>query len=382
MQIAKEKKKIAIVIGQLSHGGAENQVVLLAKGLIASDEFIPIVFCLSDAVQPNGNALDKLDVEWYSVLGRNRSSFHKLRWLIGRVKQLDCALLYGFLHIGNIYAGITATLLRLPLVCSIRSANTNLPFQLRVLSSRSCQRARAVIANSESSLQSLRKDLNVKHSRVLVIPNAVEEQPELFASNRLRGDWQIPENALVIGTVALLKKEKRSDFFIKVARQLPEELGGKPLHFVWIGEGSEREKVEKWLASTSAGWQKRMHFPGARSDVMACLSKFNAFVITSEYEGMPNALLEAMAMGLPCVATDVVGSRDVLAATADREEIGILASPSDPHKFAATLLELLHDPARMKKMGETAQRYVQRYYSLEKMVQAHCAVFDDALAGR
>jgi glycosyltransferase involved in cell wall biosynthesis len=94
--------------------------------------------------------------------------------------------------------------------------------------------------------------------------------------------------------------------------------------------------------------------------------------LTSAYEGMPNALLEAMSAGLPSVATDVPGTRDVLNAAPD---IGILADPEHPGRFAESLVALLLDPRRMRVIGENAREYVREHHSLEEMTRRYCEVF-------
>jgi len=375
--------RIGIVIGQLSYGGAERQVVALAEGLLQSKKYNPIVFCLSNYVEPYGKFLTDAGVEWYRVPEGTRVGFGKLFWLIKQLRKCDCSVIYGILHIGNIYGGAAAILLRRPFVASIRSVNTQLPVHIRTISFFMCKRASIVIANSSSCVKSLEKDMGVRHYRAVVVPNAVIlRNPNPGSRKRIRNELGISQDALVVGTVGNLKVEKRLDFFLNVFNHCHKLISvsnntlNVPLHFVWIGDGPERDNLGLQLLRIPIDLRSDLHFPGARDDVTDCLSAFDIFILTSAYEGMPNALLEAMAAGLPCVVTAVSGTRDIVS---KREGIGVLADPDKPLKFAKTLFEVIQDYKKMKNIGRNAKRHVLMHYSAEQMVKSHCNAFNNAL---
>lgn len=371
--------RIAIVIGQLGHGGAERQVTILAQNMQQRHEFVPVVFCMSDATEPYGSVLSAAGVEWYAAPAVSHPRLWRLLWLVRKLGRSGCSLVYGVLNGGNIYGGAAAMVHGLPFIGSVRSANDKLPIGYRILSGLFARRAQVVVANSLSCVRSLRNVLGVQHVRVRVIPNAVAlPVPAPDAQQRLRQQWGIPEDVCVIGTVANLKPEKRVRFFMQVATTAMNQSEGFPLHFVWIGDGPERSAVER-LLGTLPHWQAaRIHFPGASLDIADCLSAFDVFVLTSAYEGLPNALLEAMAAGLPCVATDVPGTHDILEAVPN-VEIGLLADANDPVCFANTLLELLQNNQRMRQLGLRAQQHVREQYGEEAMVNGFHEVFRSVL---
>lgn len=369
---------IALVIGQLSHGGAERQLTLLVSELQKQCGFSPVVFCMSNAIEPYGNALTAAGVDWYAPPLRAHSKLHRLWWLIRELSKSRYSLVYGILNTGNIYGGAAAMVARLPFMGSIRSADANLPSVLRFLSGFFCRRAHLVVANSPSCVESLRNDLRVTHSRIRIIPNAVV-LPEVALNTHLcmRQRWGIPADAFLVGTLANLKAEKRVSFFLQVAASM-HQLGSVPLHFVWIGEGPERAHIAKYLEPFPSALADTVHFPGASLEVADCLAAFDAFVLTSSYEGLPSALLEAMAAGLPCIATNVAGSRDVIEALVN-SEIGVLADPEDPVRFASGLLDLIRNPDRMRRLGENAAQHVKAKYGLETMVREFCNAFDGVI---
>ena len=150
-----EVVRIAIVTGQLSQGGAERQLTLLAQELQRGQEFAPVVFCLSQATEPYGTALSAAGVEWHSPPAGCRSRLRRLLWLIRQLGRSRYALVYGVLNTGNVYGGAAALISGLHLVASISSANAQLPTSLRLLSSYFCNRAPVIVANLPSCVASL-----------------------------------------------------------------------------------------------------------------------------------------------------------------------------------------------------------------------------------
>jgi len=373
---------VGIVIGQLSHGGAEKQVALLARGLQQSGRVEPVVFCLSGFVDPYGRFLQENGIRYFSLPEKNSSIIRKLIWLVKQLKTARCDLMYGILNVGNIYAGLAAAVTRVPYITSIRNADAKLPAVVRVLSRMACQSSRLVIANSRSCVDSLADDLGVTHNHVCLIPNAIlSSQGKPGTTSGLREGHAIPRDATLVGTVALLKAQKRAGYFIEVCKALLQDIElakRRDLHFIWIGNGPEASKAISLKEGLPAEIGQKIHFIGARNDVDDCLADLDLFVLTSQYEGMPNALLEAMGAGLPCVATHVVGTQDVLDGLHE-EEIGVLAPAEHPEAFAAAVKTLLLDPERMKRMGENARQHVLKNYSLEAFVASHIEAFCQAL---
>ena len=373
-------KKVGLVIGQLGYGGAEKQVVLLALGLRETRRYEPVVFCLSSHVEPNGDYLNEHLITWYEVPANIENSFQKAWWLCRQTRVSRISLLYGFLNVGNVYAAIAGVINRLPFICSIRNADPSLPWWLRILSGWSCNRANFIVANSVSCARSLNDDLKVKHKRVRIIENALDFWGRDDETGEgLRAEWGIPKDSFVIGTVSNLKIQKNPVYFIDIFRAIAKKLPTIPVYFVWVGDGPERPRVESAISDFGAEMKSRIVFPGARRDIPEVLKSFDLFILTSSYEGLPNALMEAMAAGLPCVATNVSGTQDLLLEIGPDEEICVLTSPSNPEEFSTALTELITNPLRMRKMGETARRYVRHRYSLEKMVLAHSLIFDEVL---
>lgn len=374
--------RIAIVIGQLGRGGAERQVTLLAKGMQQQCDFVPVIFCMSDVTEPYGSILSDAGVEWYAAPSVSVPRLWRLLWLIRKLSDSRYAIVYGVLNAGNIYGGVAALAHGIPFIGSIRSANDSLSAAYSIPSGFFCRHANAVIANSPSCVSSLHSVLNVRHDRISIIPNAVTlPEPSSGARQKLRQQWGIPEQACVVGTVSSLRAEKRVKFFLEVAATAMRYLNDIPLYFLWIGDGPDLTFAREYLSQLPPSLAAQICFPGDRQDIADCLAAFDVFVLTSAYEGMPNALLEAMEAGLPCVATDVPGTRDVLQTSHDGE-IGLLTDADNPIGFANTLVDLLQNADRMRQMAACAQQHVREEYGLQTMVSKFCEVFSDTQSKR
>lgn len=108
------------------------------------------------------------------------------------------------------------------------------------------------------------------------------------------------------------------------------------MHLLIVGEGPERETLD-WLAD-SFGVSGQVHLPGFQADIPGILKSCQAFALPSRWEGMPNALLEALAAGLPCIATDVEGVRELLAGG----DVGIVIPPGDELALSRAVEQVRH----------------------------------------
>jgi len=149
-----------------------------------------------------------------------------------------------------------------------------------------------------------------------------------------------------------------------VARDHPQEK-------LWIvGEGPEEQRLAEQIAA--AGLEEQVALAGAFDSVDDLLLAADRFVLPSHEEGMSLALLEAMAAGLPVVASDIAGNRAIL----EHNVQGMLAPPGDADTLAAALLSLVRDPLRGERLGAAARRRVSEHFSLDRMTDRHLALFE------
>ena len=133
-------------------------------------------------------------------------------------------------------------------------------------------------------------------------------------------------------------------------------------YFVWCGEGPLRDETEGMAKELDIHGSFR--FLGFRENVIEIINAFDIFMLSSTFEGLPYALLEAMAMKLPVIATNVVGTRDVVV----HEETGFLVPPGDPEALAQATIALIKEPTSRLKMGRNARQLVCDHFDVKKMV--------------
>ncbi len=183
-----------------------------------------------------------------------------------------------------------------------------------------------------------------------------------------RKEMGVPDKGPVIGTVGRLVPIKGHAWLLKAAPRVLAEFPNAT--FVFIGEGPLWGPLQKLAAEL--GITGHVMFLGARQDVSECLAVFDLFGFPSLNEGMGRALIEAMAMGLPTVATRVGGIPDVV----EDGKTGTLVPPQDDAALADALLKLLRDPARGQVYGQAARRSVNKRFDVESMVRAIDRLYD------
>jgi glycosyltransferase involved in cell wall biosynthesis len=186
----------------------------------------------------------------------------------------------------------------------------------------------------------------------------------------VRAELGIPLDAPVVGTVTRLSPQKAPLDFVTAAAQGAASRPGA--HFVVVGDGPLRAEVESRVAA--AGLAGRFHLTGLRRDVPDLLHSFDVFALTSLWEGLPRVLIQAMAAGLPVVATAVDGSAEAVEDGVN----GLLTPPGDPQALAAALLRLLGDPALAVQMGAAGQERAGEF-GARKMVDDIAALYETLL---
>jgi len=207
--------------------------------------------------------------------------------------------------------------------------------------------------------------------RPLVVHNGVDTAA--FAPGppdaSLRAELGVPQGAPVVGSVGNLRAVKDYPCLLRafaLARaRVPDAV------LVLVGDGPERPRLE--ALARELGIAEAVRFAGARADVRHVLRLFDVFALSSHTEGISVALLEAMATGLPAVLSRTGGNPEV----AVEDGTASLVPVGDHEAMGHALAGLLADPARRRAMGEAARRRVEAEFSLDRMVKAYEAVYEE-----
>lgn len=182
----------------------------------------------------------------------------------------------------------------------------------------------------------------------------------------------IPADAPVVGSVTRFSPQKAPLDFVRAAGLVAERL--PETWFIMVGDGPLRSKVE--AAAAELGLTDRLILTGLRRDVPELMAAFDIFVLSSLWEGLPRVLPQAMAAGLPIVATDIDGNAEAVTDGVN----GRLAPPGDPAALAEAIVALLHNQHLAREMGRAGQARVAEF-SAEKMVGKIAQLYEKLLSG-
>jgi len=189
----------------------------------------------------------------------------------------------------------------------------------------------------------------------------------------VRSSLGVPAGAVVLGAVGRLEKEKRFDLLLETAARVEPPL--RPL-VVLVGEGSCREALTRQAAAL--GMADRLRLLGQRDDVREFHQAFDVYVQTSDTEGVPNAVLEAMALETPVVATDVGGTGELLGGG----DCGLLAPRGDATALAAAVSRVLSDAVETDRRVKLSRARVESELSFRARMQAVEAIYEELMAYR
>ena len=229
-------------------------------------------------------------------------------------------------------------------------------------------RAEKIICVSAAVRDELARHAPGVCAKAMVIPNGVDLDRRASAIDRahVRDRLGVPEECFLIGTMGRVHPVKGHADLVAAAAKLARD-GSGPFQVIIAGYPVNPWATELAGLARTLGVERLVHFLGHRSDVPELLAAMDVFVLPSHSEGMPNALLEAMAAGKPVVATRVGGSAEVIR---DGKN-GLLVAPQDPGGLAAAIARLRADPALAGLLGAAARRDIASKYSWAGVVETY-----------
>jgi len=377
--------RVGLVIGQLTYGGAESQLFELARALAAKaapssaltatpavaasaagagvESRAPVVYCLSASSEPYGARLREAGVTLKVLPSRGSFDVSRVLALRRALREDGVSVVHAFLFLASGYAYLATRARRgVRLVTSARNCKPE-PNPLRRAVLRRAFRASArVLCNSREMERYAQRYYGAPEGRTAVVLNGVDTSR-----------FDVPRRAhegLRIGTVGRIEKQKNLGVFLDAAALV---LAERPdAKFEIVGDGSLKPHFEAEVERR--GLRGVVSLPGTRSDVPSFYAGLDQFWLTSDYEGTPNVVLEALASGLPVIATRVGGTPEVV----DDGVTGMLVDAGDAVGVAAAALALARDPARSTAMGLAAAASARERFSIAAMVRATEAVYEAA----
>ena len=360
--------RVLYVIGQLEPGGTENQLLLLAKGLDRT-KFSPLVVALRGGTLADDFRNNNIDL---IVIGEG-GKLSKMASLAKIIRNVSPSIIHAYDYALN-YA-VPAGLLTNSrcIIAARRLAPQFIRGPRKTLDSLTLRMSRMVMVNSKAVLSYVVKQLGVKSTKCRLIYNGcnLDDDPSLFIK-REKSDF------FKIVCVANLRAQKRHDVLIeafhKVCRALSQRGLSSELWLVGMDFNGAQASLEK-IINRDKEIAGKVVFCGYRKDVNKILQKCDVAVLASDYEGLPNAIIEYMAVGLPIVATDVSGTNELII----DNKTGILIAPREPGLLAEGLLKVLLDAVLAERLGTAAKKWAHENLSVERMVSETQAVYEEIL---
>jgi glycosyltransferase involved in cell wall biosynthesis len=339
--------------------GAEVQIANLLTRLSREPEFRILVIALGEGRLTD--ELRKADIELKFVPQPHRRFTACYRQAYGFLRGRSIDIIHSHKSKENVLAFFVAKSAGIPHLVRTQHGRAELKtlkdYFVYALE-RMTLRAVNQVLNGSSDL-GRRTARYLDRSKVKVVRNAInlDEVSSALTHEAAKRKLGIPENALLVGTAARLEPVKRIDIFLETARHIGGHLAN--VFFVVAGDGSERARMEQRIRRTAL--ESRVRFLGHRDDVYDILRALDLLLITSDHEGLPTVVLEAMALGTPVVSRNVGGIAEAI----DDRGSGVLVDSSDPRSIAQACLPLLTDRDMACRLSRAAREKVVENFSAD-----------------
>jgi glycosyltransferase involved in cell wall biosynthesis len=299
--------------------------------------------------------------------------FHRA-WRV--VRQERVALVHAHEFTANTYGTAVARLAGIPLIATVHGKSYYPERLKRRAAYRLVSRMSTMVAVSHDLKRFMVRQLGIAPDRIRVIHNGVE--PHVPAApgdvERCRAELGLRRDEQVVGTVASLYPVKGHTYLLEAVGAVLEACPRTT--FLLIGQGELQRSLE--AEARSRGYGGRVRFLGFRSDVSALLDLMDVFVLPSLSEGLSIALLEAMAAGVPVVATDVGGNGEIVL----DGETGLLVPSRNAAALAGAVIRLLTDAGQATEFGRRGLRRVGEHFSLGAMSNEYTRLYEHCLGAR
>jgi sugar transferase (PEP-CTERM/EpsH1 system associated) len=356
------------LITELSAGGAQTALLRLLTGL-DRDRFSPTVACLYNGDGTVAQRIRALGIRVFDAHMHRKVDLAALLRLYRWIRYVHPMILHTYLFHANLPGRILGRLAGVPIiVCSERTMETESEWRYR-LNRITDPLTDRVVCVSQHVADFVVEHVGIPRHKTLVIPNgvALQDFEHLPSKQRARAALGLSPHQMLIGTVARLESVKRLDVLLQAVESLHD------VYAVIVGDGPEQAQLK--AMSERSGLAARVHFAGQQDDVRTWLAAMDVFVLSSDWEGLSNAMLEAMAAGLPIVATAVGGTPMGVVDGIT----GLLVPPRDPVALAEAIACLLRDPNLRHQMGQAGRERVAAQFDIATTVRCTEALYQRLL---
>ncbi len=354
--------KVLHIIKSLGRGGAE---MLLQETLKQHDKtafefhyiyFLPWKDQMVAGLEENGAIVKNLPAS------NNVLIVLQIRKIIKYIRQNKIELLHCHLPWAGFVGRLIHVLTGIPVIYSEHNKQERYHWITRAINRLTFNRQNIAIAVSNDVAVSIQKNIHPKIpvQTILNGANTAHFVRNNEAGINIRRSYNIDPDCIVIGTIAVFRFQKRLkewiDIFKIIHQKFPQVRG------CIVGDGILNEEIRGYLKQQEM--EEKIIFPGLQTNVLPWLSAMDIFMMTSEFEGLPVALLEAMSMECAVVCTDAGGIKEVIR---DKQD-GFLVPVNDWRDIEKPLIYLLENTGEIKAFGQKARQRVEESFSLQAMI--------------
>jgi L-malate glycosyltransferase len=362
--MAQIKIPVLHIIKSLGRGGAE---VLLPETLKFHDKekfefhylyFLPWKDQMVSALKQNGGIVHCF------ASNNNLALMLKAVQVSEYVKKNNIQLIHAHLPWAGILARLVGKKTGVPIIYTEHNKQERYHFATRFMNLITLNLLTKIIAVSADVMQSIKKHKPALKADALTILNGVDTSffsPDYKPETDVRVQFKIPSDAPVIGTIAVFRFQKRLDLWLSLAKQI--RIKQPNVHFIIVGDGPLRTEIHQ--KANELGLEDVVHFSGLQTEVRPYLAAFDLYMMTSVFEGLPIAMLEAMSSACPVISTDAGGIKEVIR----NNENGLLCGVDEPGRLVDFAVSLLNDLPRRKQIGLQGRKRITEKFSMEKMVK-------------
>lgn len=352
-------KNYLFMAPSLSSGGAERVMANIASDLKNFDiKASIIIFSHKEKEYSVDQSVDIYVLNDYVPVHKGiRGKLEKFQYLIYLFKKINPDIVIPFLSGASEYAFIASKFVHAKFVSTIRNNPKVWPesFRLRIHNYLLCMFANRCFFQNNEQMSFFPKFVQKK---AFVLPNPINQKAFEAGEKYKNKDGKITR----IVSVGRLNAQKNFPLLIQAIKEI-HKIYPKISLDIW-GEGECREELFDLIKKDNL--DGIVTLKGYSSNIYKELLEYDAFVLSSDYEGMPNALMEAMAIGLPCISTDCpTGPRDLI----DHGQNGMLVSVGDVDGMMQALLYMIEKPEDAIKMGNNGRKKALQVYNIESIVK-------------
>ncbi len=347
-------------IDHLGVGGAQKALTQLVVGLSRHEPKQAIV-CLNSVVHPDiRRLLNSCDVE-IRVLGKWKLltgvGVISTWWWLRRKSTYTSITVLFFSDVIGIWLSRMGGAKKI--ISSQRGRNSHYSWTQEWILNKTLPLTQFVVLNAESLRTSLQRYLPID-AHIKIIPNGINLADSLIVNSDIgiRQSIEVSADTKLIGYVGRLAPEKNLDTLVRALAETDRD----DIHMLLVGTGDQRPLLEK--LATRLGIDRRVHFLGYRSNVYEVLKQIDVYIQPSLYEGMPNSVMEAMAIGCPVIATSIDGNVELLG----DGYCGWLFKPQDSCALAGCINSVLDNPRESAIRSTRAMTRLLSDYTEQQMI--------------